>query len=102
MIEYLGDAAAAKFGNALIVPQEIFIHAGPHLITLRAPLSELLLVFRCALAGFNLLFFDLGGLRFQLRLGGLHFLVARVRIHHQLKNLVLGRGDFFLRKLDFV
>ena len=47
-------------------------------------------------------FFDLGGFRLQFGLRGFHFLVARVRIHHQLQNLVFGGGNFFFRKLDLV
>ena len=34
VIAHLGDAAAAKLGNALVVAQQIFVDAGPHLIAL--------------------------------------------------------------------
>ncbi|MGA9385096.1 MAG: hypothetical protein WBV63_08750 [Candidatus Sulfotelmatobacter sp.] len=84
------------------MPQEILIDTCPHLIPLGAPLCELLLVLGSALAGVILLFFDLGGFGFQLRLGSLHFPLTHIRIYHQLKNLVLSRGDFLLGKLDFV
>ena len=102
VIAHLGDAAAAKFGNSLVVTEEILIHAGPHLIALGAPLGELLFVLRGPLAGFNLFFLNLGGFRLQFGLGGFHFFVARVRIHHQLKDLVFGGGDLFFRKLNLV
>src|SRR5580658_2692739 len=82
VVEHLGDTAAAKLGNTLIVPQEILIDAGPHLIPFGAPLGKLLLVLGSALAGFNLLFFDFGGFGFQFSLGSFYFFVARVRVDH--------------------
>src|SRR6266436_8806936 len=82
--------------------QQILVDAGPHLIALGAPLGKLLLIFGGAFPRVSLLFLDLGRFLFQLRLRGLHFLVARIRIQHQLKNLVFGGGDFLFRKLDLV
>src|SRR5580700_10447429 len=102
VIADLGDAAAAKFRHPFVVMQEILIHAGPHLIALGAPLLELAFVHGSALAGFNLLLFDLGGFRRQFRLGGFHFLVARVSIDHQTQDLVFGGGDLGFGKLNLV
>src|SRR5581483_4816596 len=71
-------------------------------LTLRGPLRQFLLVFRRLLAGNIFFFFDLSGLRFQFGFRGLDFLFARLRVDHQLENLVFIRPNFLLGELDFV
>src|ERR1700730_17171982 len=82
--------------------EQIVVDPAADLITFRAPLRQKLFVFGGAPAGFFFFFFDLGGFGLELNLRGLHFLVARVGIDHQLENLVFVGGNFLFRELDFV
>jgi len=66
--------------------QKILIDAGPHLIALGMPLDELLSSSRCA-GGLQFSFFNLGRLLPSISLGAFTCR-RRVRIHHQLKDLV--------------
>src|SRR5581483_4536122 len=102
VIADLGDAAAPELGSALVVSEQILGDAGAQLVAFAAPFRQKLLVFGGALTGLLFLFLDLCRLFFQLGLRDLDFLVASVRVDHQLQNLVLVRGDFFLSELDLV
>src|ERR1700680_3432183 len=82
--------------------EQIVIHAGADLIAFGSPFREKLFVFGGTPAGFFFFFFDLGGFGLELNLRGLHFLVARVGIDHQLENLVFVGGNFLFGELDLV
>src|SRR5208283_2355171 len=102
LIANFGEATAAKFGDALVMAEQVFVDAGANLIALGAPLGQQLFVLGGALAGFLFFLFDFGVFGFQFGLRGLDFLVARVGVDHQLENLVLVGGNFFFRELDLV
>jgi len=102
VIPNFGDAAAAKLCHPFIVPQQVFVHAGAHLVALAAPFGELLFILGRTFAGFLFFLFDLGRFCYQFRLCRLYLLIAGVGIHHQLENFIFGGGDFFFRELDLV
>src|ERR1700686_4491389 len=82
--------------------EQIVVDSGADLIAFGPPLGEKLFVFGGTLACFFFFFFDFGGFRLELDLRGLHFLVPRVGVDHQLENLVFVGGNFFLGELDLV
>src|SRR3954471_11016796 len=84
------------------MPQQVGIDRCPGGVAFGRPLSQFFFVLRGAIVGDDLFFLDLGGFFFQLGFGSFHLLVARFRVHHQLKNLVLVRGNFLLGGLDLV
>src|SRR5579863_1826641 len=96
------NAGAPILGDAVVLPEQVRIHPSAGGIAFGVPLGQLLLVLGGALAGFGLFFFDLGHFRFQFGLGGLHVLLARFGVDHELENLVFVEADILFRKLDLV
>ena len=96
------STGAAKFRNAFVLAQQVFVHSGAGLVALGIPFRQQLFVFRGALAGGGFFFLDLRHLGFQFELGGFHVLVAGVGVEHQFQNLVFVGLDFLLGELDFV
>src|ERR1700722_9227874 len=63
-----GNARPAMPGDAIVLTEQIGIHAGSRRVAFGIPLSYLLFVFGGALPGLDLFLFNLCGLGFQLRL----------------------------------
>ena len=102
LITHFGQPGAAKFRNAFVLAQQVFVHSGAGLVALGVPFRQQFFVFGGALAGSGLFFLDLRHLGFQFQFGGLHVLVAGVGVEHQLQNLVFVGLDVLLGELDFV
>src|SRR5947209_20224023 len=82
--------------------EEIFIDSSADLIAFGVPFGQQFLIFGSALAGLFFFLLDLGGFGLQFGLGGFHFLVAGVGVHHQFENLVFVDRNFFLGELDLM
>jgi len=83
------------------VPQQVFVHAGAHLVALAAPFGELLFILGRTFAGFLFSFSISAASAISSACAALLAYRGR-RIHHQLENFIFGGGDFFFRELDLV
>src|SRR5207245_11667472 len=102
LIAIVSDAAAAIFGNTIVVLEQVSTYSRPRFFTLGVPFGKLLFVLYSALAGGGLLFFDFSGFFFQFQLGGFYIFFASFGADHQLQNLVFIGADVTLVELNLV
>ena len=102
LVPYLGDSGAAILSHAIVLAQHIGIHSAARALPFGVPFQHLLLIFCGALAGLNLLFFNLGGLGLQFSLRRLDGFLTGLGIDHQFQNLVFVGANILFRELNLV